>query len=250
MTKTHPPELIKLLAHDLRWALVKSLTESDYRVNELVSHVGQPVNLVSYHLKKLRDDALVTARRSEADRRDTYYSLELDHLRDLYWAVGADLHPALTPDQNTAPAAQKTLHQPVSVLFVCTHNSARSQMAEGLMQHLSDGQVNVHSAGSYPTGVHPEAIRAMDALDIDIRPQESQHFDDFQGQSFDFVITVCDLAREVCPTFPGEGKQIHWGFPDPAKVADETQRQAAFMRTAQRLKSRINHFLHSLETER
>jgi len=146
----------------------------------------------------MRDDALVTMRRSEADGRDVYYSLDIDHFRHLYLQAGMALHPAIGLDLPAFDAAQLA-HQ--RVLFVCTHNSARSQMAEGLLRHLSQGHLDVFSAGSQPTTVHPDAIRAMQQFGIDISQQQSRPFSDFAGQPFDYVITVCDKAREVCPTF-------------------------------------------------
>jgi ArsR family transcriptional regulator, arsenate/arsenite/antimonite-responsive transcriptional repressor / arsenate reductase (thioredoxin) len=241
MTDT-PPDVIKLLAHDLRWQLVRELAIGDYRVNELVTRLGQPLNLVSYHLKQLREGQLVTMRRSEADGRDNYYSLDLDHLRDLFGAAGSAIHPAVVRIDTSSGALKRT----PSVLFVCTHNSARSQMAEGLMRRLSDGQICVSSAGSEPSTIHPDAIQTMDTLDIDIRSQHSKGFEDVFNQSFDTVITVCDRAREVCPTFPGEGQHIHWGFPDPTTIEDAHKRQQAFADTAQRLRSRIQHYLTEL----
>lgn len=243
MTET-PPALIQLLAHELRWQIVKSLTESDYRVNELVERVAEPLNLVSYHLKKLRDAAIVTTRRSEADGRDTYYSLDLDHLQALFHEAGAVLHPSLV----VTPAADTSL-QSARILFVCTHNSARSQMAEGLMRHLSHGQVDVISAGSEPTHIHPDAIHTMDRLGIDIRAQASKSIEAYAHTPFDYVISVCDRAREVCPVVPTHGQPIHWGFPDPVVIQDDTARQQVFMTTATRLKSRIIHFLSSLQKE-
>ncbi|GAB4508281.1 MAG: ArsR family transcriptional regulator [Anaerolineae bacterium] len=242
MTET-PPEVIKLLAHDLRWQLVRALAVSDYRVNELVAQVGQPLNLVSYHLKQLREGRLVTVRRSEADGRDNYYSLDLDHLRRVYGAAGSAIHPAVSGSVTTDQPLQHT-----SVLFVCTHNSARSQMAEALMRHLSAGQIHASSAGSEPATIHPDAVRTMDALDIDIRAQHSKGFEDVLGRSFDTVITVCDRAREVCPVFPGAGQHLHWGLPDPAAIEDPHQRQQAFTDTAQRLQARIQHYLTELKT--
>src|SRR5664279_1572558 len=192
-----PPEVIKLLAHDLRWHLLKALTTSDLRVQELATWVDEPMNLVSYHLKKLRDDGVVSTRHSEADGRDIYYSLDIGRLRELYQAAGAALHPALCePTVVTYPLPTT----PGRVLFVCTHNSARSQMAEGLMRHLGGAYFQVYSAGSHPTQPHSDAIRAMDALGIDIRSQRSKHLQEFENQVFDYVITVCDRAREVCPT--------------------------------------------------
>lgn len=236
-----PPDFIRLLASDLRWTLACALTNSDRRVSELVMEVEQPVNLVSYHLKKMRDEGLVSARRSESDGRDVYYSLNLDFLRDLYRAAGSALHPAL---MNAAAAA---VYAPYRVLFVCTHNSARSQMAEGLLRHLSAGQITVASAGSQPTRLHPEAIRAMDSIGIDIRNQHPQHLSAVEGQAFDVVITVCDRAREVCPMFPGSGTMLHWGFTDPAAVIDPDERAYAFEQTAVRLHARIQHFLSTMQ---
>jgi ArsR family transcriptional regulator, arsenate/arsenite/antimonite-responsive transcriptional repressor / arsenate reductase (thioredoxin) len=190
-----PPALIQLLSHDLRWQIVKALTQSDYRVSELVDRFEQPLNLVFYHLKKLRDEALVTTRRSEADGRDTYYSLDLDYLQTLYRDAGAALHPSLV--SHTSGTLSHLLA--AKVLFVCTHNSARSQMAEGLMRHLSQGQIDVISAGSEPTTVHPDAIATMESLGIDIRSQIPKHFEAYLSQPFDYVISVCDRAREVWP---------------------------------------------------
>lgn len=242
-TLTEPPEFIKLLAHDLRWQLLRSLTASDLRVQELVNVVQQPMNLVSYHLRKLRDAHVVTTRRSEADGRDIYYSLDLTQLRDRLNTAGRALHPGLTlaqPAQALKPAS------PLRVLFLCTHNSARSQMAEALLRHAGAGQISVFSAGTEPASVHPDAIRTMDALGIPIHDQQAKHVDQFSDQAFDYVVTVCDHAREVCPTFPGQAVQIHWGYPDPTDIEDETERLHSFMQTAQALQQRIRFFLADL----
>lgn len=240
---TQPPEFIRLLAHDLRWQLLKALTRGDQRVQELVALVAQPMNLVSYHLKKLRDDGVVNMRRSEADGRDVYYSLDMGRLHHLFQAAGSALHPglggtALLPSSDAIPSAR--------VLFVCTHNSARSQMAEALMRHTAGDQFQVYSGGSHPTHIHPDAIRSMDALGIDIRGQQSKDLSQFEGQTFDTVITVCDRAREICPVFPGEAEQIHWGFPDPARIENAANRRRAFDHIAQQLTTRIDYFLASL----
>ncbi len=235
-----PPDVLKLIAHDLRWAILKRLAAGDYLVHELVDQVGQPMNLVSYHLKKLRDAGIVAARRSEADARDQYYSLDLDALRAQLNAVGAALHPALTD-----PPTVMRFPSGVRVLFVCTHNSARSQVAEALLRYLSGGQIDAHSAGSHPTRLHPDAIATMRAYGLDISTQTSKHVSQYNGQHFDYVITVCDNAREVCPTFPG-GQQLHWGLPDPSKVIDPVGRAEQFRVTAERLKARIGHLLRTL----
>jgi ArsR family transcriptional regulator, arsenate/arsenite/antimonite-responsive transcriptional repressor / arsenate reductase (thioredoxin) len=245
MEAIQPPEFIKLLSNDLRWGLLKALTSSDFQVNELVAQLRQPMNLVSYHLKKMREDALVTTRRSEADGRDVYYSLDLNRLRQMYLEAGAALHPALGVNRSVTDVSHLQ-HQ--RILFVCTHNSARSQMAEGLLRHLSQGALDVLSAGSHPTTVHPDAIRTMADLGIDIRQQQSRSLNAVASQSFDYIITVCDKAREVCPTFPGSGTPMHWGFSDPVIIKDAVERRAVFDRTARQLKSRIEYFLSTLPT--
>lgn len=102
------------------------------------------------------------------------------------------------------------------VLVLCTGNSARSQMAEGLLRHFHGDRLEVESAGTQPSRVHPEAIAAMREIGIDISSQRSKHVDEFAGQSFDYVITVCDHARESCPVFLGHASQLHRDFPDPA----------------------------------
>src|SRR6266508_2074011 len=247
---SQPPDFLKLLAHDLRWGLVSALARSDHRVNELVRLLDQPMNLVSYHLKQLRDQQLVTERRSSADGRDVYYSLDLDALRVRYFATGEALHPTLTTTNTpTLVSTAEDAHQPTRVLFLCTHNSARSQMAEGILRHLGGSRVTAFSAGSQPAEVHPDAVRAMAAIGIDISQQQSKHLDTFADQSFDYIITVCDRVREVCPIYPSDPEQIHWSFADPAAVEDPVARERAFQQTAQQLVTRTHHLLTLLERQ-
>src|ERR1700737_429817 len=134
------------------------------------------------------------------------------------------------------------------VLFLCTHNAARSQMAEGILRHLSQGMVEVYSAGTDPSAVHPLAIRALRDMGIDIRGQRSKHVHEFAGQSFDVVATLCDSAREVCPVFPGGPERVHWSLHDPGAVmgADE-ERLGAFKQTALELTIRLRPFLTLVE---
>ncbi len=240
---TRPPEFIRLLANGVRWELLKALAMGDHQVNELVALTRQPMNLVSYHLKKMRVDQLVTTRRSEADGRDVYYSADLARLRQLFHEAAAALHPAIS-------APLLPLHVEAlpfkRILFVCKHNSARSQMAEGLLRSLSHNRMYVVSAGSEPSAVHPDAVSTMDALGIDIRGQRARPLSDFASEPFDFVITVCDVAREVCPTFLGDAVFIHWGYPDPVVIDDDTKRAATFKQIALHLKARIGYFLSTL----
>jgi len=134
------------------------------------------------------------------------------------------------------------------VLFLCVHNSARSQMAEGILRHLAGDRLEVRSAGTEPSRVHPLAIQAMAARGIDIDGQSSKHLDAFTGQPFDYVITVCDRASEACPVFPGDPQRIHWSIPDPAAVeGSEAVRAKAFEAAVRELATRIRYLLALLE---
>lgn len=130
------------------------------------------------------------------------------------------------------------------VLFLCTHNSARSQMAEGLLRSLGGAAFEVHSAGTEATQVRPEARAAMDELGIDISGQWSKTLDGYLGQPFDLVITVCDDAHQACPVFPGALRRLHWSIDDPARVeGDPVQRRAAFRAARDALRVRIEREL-------
>lgn len=117
------------------------------------------------------------------------------------------------------------------VLFLCTHNSARSQMAEGLLRHLAGDRFEAYSAGTEAMRVRPLAMRAMAELGIDISAQESKTLDRYLGQPFDAVITVCDQANESCPVFPGAKERLHWSFPDPSRASGAEEQQLAVYRT-------------------
>ena len=125
------------------------------------------------------------------------------------------------------------------VLILCTGNSARSQMAEGLLRHEAGDRFEVFSAGTRPTHVRPEAIEAMAEIGIDISSHRSKSVDEFVGQDLDYVITVCSNANETCPVFPGAIKRLHWPFDDPAAMEDA----AAFRRIRDQIHSRIMVFL-------
>ena len=123
---------------------------------------------------------------------------------------------------------------------MCTHNSARSQMAEGLLRHLAGDCYDVMSAGMEATHVRPLAIRAMEEIGIDISGQESKTLERYLGQPFDYVITVCDDANEACPFFPGASRRLHWPMEDPSRAAgSEKERLAVFRRVRDELRERI-----------
>ncbi len=129
---------------------------------------------------------------------------------------------------------------PVRVLFLCTHNSARSQMAEGLLRHVGGDRFEVFSAGTEPGEVNPFAIRAMQEVGIDISTATSKHVEQFVGQDFDYVITVCDRANETCPIFPGDPKRVHWSFPDPsAATGTDDEKIRAFRKVRDELRDRL-----------
>ena len=130
------------------------------------------------------------------------------------------------------------------LLIVCTGNSARSQMAEGLIRHEAGDRFEAYSAGTQPTQVRGEAVAVMRELGVDISSQRSKPLSEFLGQAFDFVITVCDRAREECPVFSGAPERLHWPFEDPAAFTDVGEvRLHAFRRLRDRIHARVMVFL-------
>jgi ArsR family transcriptional regulator, arsenate/arsenite/antimonite-responsive transcriptional repressor / arsenate reductase (thioredoxin) len=236
-----PPEFLQLAGHPLRWRLLGELARSDRVVHELTELVGEPQNLVSYHLGKLRDGRLVSARRSSADRRDTYYGLDLTRFGALLSAAGGALHPGLRlvpPSQGAARIG------PVRVLFLCTGNSARSPMAEAMARARSGGAVEAFSAGSHPKPLHPNAVRVMrDEYGLDLADHASRRLEVFAEQRFDWVISLCDRVREVCPEFPGQPDTIHWSIANPATGDADDVTYPLFQATAAELAMRIDFLL-------
>jgi protein-tyrosine-phosphatase len=206
--------------------------------------LGEPQNLVSYHLRRLRDGGLVNARRSAADGRDSYYAIDLVHCERQLQATGEALHPALALAPAPRGPARGERRRPRRVLFLCTGNSARSQIAEALLARMSGGIVDTASAGSDPRPLHPNAVRVMRKRGIDISENRTKHLDEFVADRFDMVITLCDRVREVCPEFPWHPELVHWSVPDPAH-AGSTDRSSypAFEHTADELETRIRFLL-------
>jgi protein-tyrosine-phosphatase/DNA-binding transcriptional ArsR family regulator len=241
------PPVLGLLADPVRWRLLRELASGDRRVRELAEAVGQPQNLVSYHLRQLRAGGLVASRRSSLDGRDTYYRLNLDGCAEALTGAASALHPGL----GFAPAAVG-LRAPAGaprrrVLFVCTGNSGRSPMAEGLLRHRADGRLDVASAGIRPKPLHPDAIAVMrDRFRIDITAHRPAPVEAAARERFDYVISLCDKAREACPEFPGRPGLIHWSLPDPAAGEDGLAGYPAFERAAAELDARIGYLLPAL----
>jgi arsenate reductase len=134
--------------------------------------------------------------------------------------------------------------EPIRVLFVCTGNSARSQMAEAVLQRIGGADFEVRSAGTEPKGINPCTVRVLDDAGFDLSRARSKSTDEFAGQSFDYVITVCDRARAVCPVFSGHAETLHWGLEDPAEVeGTDAQKLAAFQRTYVEVDQRMRPFV-------
>ena len=229
------PEFIRLAAHPLRWRLLTALAGSDYRVRELVALVDQPQNLVSYHLRLLRDGGLVTATRSAFDGRDSYYHLDLDRCA----AALAESGAALRGDVPSRPRRSGR----IAVLFVCSGNSARSPMAEALLRHRAGDRLTVSSAGTRPKPeLHPDTVRVLRVtFGIDIADQRPKHVDTITGRRFTHVITLCDKAREACPEFD-DARRAHWSIPEPGDYQ-------AFQYTAADINNRIRYLLPTLEVQ-
>src|SRR5947209_2617257 len=243
-----PPEVLGLLSDAVRWQLVGELGRSDRRVAELVQLVGKPQNLVSYHLGELRRAGIVSARRSSADGRDVYYRADLFRCRDLLGQAGLSLHPGLSLAP-APPGDVKRRRARPRLLFLCTGNSARSQIAEALVEHRSAGTVEARSAGSHPKPLHPNAVRVMVERGVDISGRPTKSLTRFARTRFDRVITLCDKVREICPEFPEAPITAHWSIADPATAGDtDKATYAAFSHVADEIENRVALLLADLTT--
>ena len=243
-----PPEILGLLSDPVRWALIIELGRSDRRVGELVELLGKPQNLVSYHLSELRRVGIVHARRSSADGRDVYYRADLLRCRDMLGEAGSSLHSGLSlvPEQSRSNE-QASGGRRAKVLFLCTGNSARSQIAEALASHRSGGTVEARSAGSHPKPLHPNAVRVLAERGIDIAGHPTKSLTRFARSRFDRVITLCDKVREVCPEFPGAPMRTHWSLVDPASTGDnDSSTYPAFHAVANEIETRVDLLLADL----
>jgi protein-tyrosine-phosphatase len=188
-------------------------------------------------------------RRSSADGRDAYYRVDLARCRELLAAAGGALHPglALAPPAVDRPVVQA---RPVRVLFLCTGNSTRSQIAEAMLRDLAGDAVEVHSAGSHPRDVHPNAVKVMRERGIDISSNGPKPLGQFARRRFDYVVTLCDRVREVCPEFPGAPERIHWSIADPAlEGSTDAESYQAFQRTAADIEGRIQFMLYVIQKQ-
>src|SRR5258708_1912851 len=216
--QAQPPGFLQLAGHPVRWRLLSELARSDRRGGGMTRPGGRAPKAGSYNLGRLRAGGLVSMHRSSADRRDAYYRIELSRCAELLAAAADALHPRLLAALPPAvPGAGR--QAPVRVLFLCTGNGSRSQIAEALLQQAAGDRVQVVSAGSHPKELHPDAVRVMRGYGIDLSGRRSKHLSEFSTHRFDYVITLCDRVREVCPEFPGGPEPSHWSIPDPAAAS-------------------------------
>jgi len=246
--EAQPPEILGLLSDPLRWQLIAELGRSDRRVGELVELVGKAQNLVSYHLAELRRAGLVSARRSSADGRDVYYRAELLRCRDLLAGSGLALHPGVSLAPVAVEDGRPQRARP-RILFLCTGNSARSQIAEALVEHRSEGWVEARSAGSHPKPLHPNAVRVLRERGIDIAGRPTKSLSRFTRRRFDRVITLCDRVREICPEFPASPVEAHWSMRDPASAGETDEATyPTFLEVADEIEARVELLLADLQT--
>lgn len=268
------PVFIKSIAHEIRWQILLLLSHGDFRVQELVDRIGQPFSLVSYHLKILYKSELIRFRRSDADRRDYYYSLDYEQLNRKFLEARQAIYnpillrndaesrfsgnsrserqewPQLAP--TTANHKVPETHdddgdwQRIKILFLCTGNNARSQIAEALLRHIGGGRVIVFSAGIRPDTVHPLAIETLGRRGIDISEAASKHLSEYGDHTFDVIISVCDRVRAASPSLPGCRQTMHWSIADPTQISDDAAQRRAFEICVDELTTRIQNFVSRL----
>jgi len=235
------PAFLELAGHPVRWGILTELAHSDRQVGELTAALGAPQNLVSYHLAKLKAGGLVSSHRSSYDARAAYYRVHLDRCRAMLESTGALLKPG---SNLVRPSRRSGWRRQPTVLFACTGNGTRSQIAEALLRHLSGGSVDVVSAGSHPKPIHPNAIAVLAERGVDISAATAKSIDLFALRRFDIVVTLCDRVREVCPPLANEDATLHWSIDDPSRLPGTGRSTLpAFRAVADDLASRIQDLL-------
>ena len=246
------PAFVALAGNPVRWRIMVELAASDLQVGELTEAVGEPQNLVSYHLNRLRNGGLVSSHKSSFDGRAAFYRLHLDRCGALLAATGAALHPGLSPSGVATPIARPAGRgrRRAHILLVCTGNGTRSQLAEALLRDAAGDRFDVVSAGSHPKPIHPNAVAVLAEQGIDISSARSKPLTQFSGRHFDHVITLCDKVREICPEFPGQRTAIHWSIEDPSLMPGTLRATLpAFRAVAADLRSRIAFLISRLDHE-
>ena len=210
-------------------------------MGELCALAGRRQSLVSYHLRELRDGGLVSMRRSAADGRDTYYVLDIARFGELLRSAGVALHPGLGSSRHRRARSRDGAAR---VLFLCTGNSARSQIAEALAEQMSGGNVEARSAGSHPKPLHPNAVRVMRERGIEIGGKRTNHLDEFSRRALRLRDQPVRSRARSLPRIPNASRARPWSMPDPARGPEPTSATLpAFERTAAELATRIGFLI-------
>ena len=220
-----PPSFLRLAGHPVRWRLLSELAHSDRRVGELCARLELPQNLVSYHLGRLGAERVVSRRRSTADGRDSYYVLELDRCGELLAAAGSALHPGLrlAPAHRIGAAAAASPGAGRGCCS-CARATARARRSPRRWPSSSAAARRRPQRRQPSQAASPErGARHCASAGSTSRGRRSKHLDEFAGRRFDYVVSLCDRVREVCPEFPGHPDLIHWSIPDPAAQAGATR---------------------------
>jgi len=238
--------MLQVLGHELRWKLADQLSRSDLKVGELTEATGEAQNLVSYHLRLLRDAGVVHERRSSADGRDIYYTLDRAAVTKGLLGAIASLNPGAArpgPGDSARPLRRHV----ASVLFLCTGNSARSQIAEAMLGGLGWRHVIVRSAGTHPTSVHPQVFEVLESRGLRSGNLRSKSITEFADRNFDYVVTLCDIARTESIQWSGKPRRLHWSIPDPVSARGGRGAVAkAFGLVADEIEVRVREFYGEL----
>ncbi|TAK13657.1 MAG: ArsR family transcriptional regulator [Anaerolineae bacterium] len=261
--------ILKVLADSQRLQILNLIIEGTHTSRALSAATGLSKNLLSHHLKTLKDAGLVKVDRDPLDQRWQYHTPDSHRLTEVQFLLSHFLHPARIQPRSGiyGPHGQPAPYQPprhiqfdkefgmtstkIKMIFLCSGNSARSQMAEAFLRHHAGDDFEVYSAGTEPKGMNPYTVRAMDELGIDMSGHHSKSVREFLGHmNFGYVITVCDDAEENCPAvFLSQGQHLHWSFEDPAKAAGSDEEVLAkFRGVRDQINNRIQAWLTELET--
>ena len=255
-------DTFSVLADPQRLHILDLIINGIHCSSGIVARLGLTPNLVSHHLKVLREAGLVDIERDPADRRWIYYIPNIQQLTEIQFQLSYLLHPARIqaraaecgPSQGAQPyippdhltiEKEHPMTNKAKIIFLCTGNSARSQMAEAFMKKYAGDLFEVHSAGIEPKGVNPYTVRVMEEAGIDISGYQSKGVRQYLGHvNFGYVVTVCDHAEENCPTvFLTQGKHLHWSFEDPAAFqGTEEQTLQKFSQVRDQIEKRIKEF--------
>ena len=239
---------LRLLADESRQAIVRLLALSDRRAGEIGALIRLPPNAVSYHLKQLRAIGLLRDRRSSADARDMYYQLDIGRLHALYAAAGDALYPGIAASTQLAqPTSNQTRHpgfrNPCVSSFSAPITARARKWRRQFCARWAATRWRRSALGAYPPRCIPRRLRRCGRSGLTRQGSTAKSMEQFIGEPLDYIITVCDRVRDICPSFPGDPAQAHWSIADPAVVEDPERRAKAFREVLSELRVRIRYLL-------